>query len=77
MAIFIKATLKKLDDQAKIDKYRVAANSTEYYSIIRINLPKNHHFKIPDDISIYKQTLSFFQSGQLYANLIYDIYLHK
>ncbi len=27
---FIKAKLKKLDDQTNIDKYRVAANITEY-----------------------------------------------
>ena len=31
--------LKKSDDQTNIDKYRVAANITEYYYCIRINLP--------------------------------------
>ena len=33
-----------------IDKYRVAANNTEYYN--KIKLPKNHHFKIHDDRAI-------------------------
>ena len=47
MATFIKAQLKKSDDQTKIDKYRVAANITEYN--IKINLPKNHNFKIHID----------------------------
>ena len=28
---FIKAKFKKLEDQTNIDKYRVAANITEYY----------------------------------------------
>ncbi len=30
MTTFIKAKLQKLDDQINIDKYRVAANITEY-----------------------------------------------
>ena len=38
MTIFIKTKLKKSDDQTNIDKYRVAANITEYH-IIKINLP--------------------------------------
>ena len=33
MTSFIKAKLKKLDDQTNIDKYSVAANITEYYII--------------------------------------------
>ena len=32
-ATFRKANLKKLDDQTNIDKYRVAANITEYHII--------------------------------------------
>ncbi len=31
MKIFQKAKLKKSDDQTNIDKYRVAANITEYH----------------------------------------------
>ncbi len=31
MTTFIKAKLKKLDDQTNIDKYRVAANIIEYH----------------------------------------------
>ncbi len=37
MTTFVKAKLKKSNDQANIVKYRVAANITEYY--IQINLP--------------------------------------
>ncbi len=33
MKTFVKAKLKKSDDQAKIDKYRVAANFTEYHML--------------------------------------------
>ncbi len=33
MTIFIKAQLNKSDDQTNIDKYRVAANITEYHII--------------------------------------------
>ena len=33
MTTFIKAKLKKSDDQPNIDKYRVAANITEYHII--------------------------------------------
>ncbi len=33
MTTFIKAKLKKSDDQTNIDKYRVAANITEYHNI--------------------------------------------
>ncbi len=31
MTIFIKINLKKSDDQTNIEKYRVAANITEYH----------------------------------------------
>ena len=33
MTKFVKAKLKKLDDPTKIDKYREAANITEYHII--------------------------------------------
>ncbi len=51
MTSFIKAKLKKSDDQTNIDKYRIAANITEYY-IIKISLPKNLHSIIPEDKAI-------------------------
>ncbi len=38
MTKFVKAKLKKLDDPTKIDKYRVAANITEYYFITKLIL---------------------------------------
>ena len=37
MTTFIKVKLKKLDDQTNIDKYRVAANITEYHIILKFN----------------------------------------
>ncbi len=45
MITFIKAKFKKLDDPTNIDKYRVAANVTEYQIIsklifLRIAIPK-------------------------------------
>ncbi len=41
MTILIKVKLKITNDQTNIDKYRVAANITEYHiKIIRINIPK-------------------------------------
>ncbi len=45
MTTVIKTKLKKSDDQTNIDKYRVAANITEYYIIsklliLRIIIPK-------------------------------------
>ncbi len=46
MTTFIKAKLKEFDYQTNIDKY---------YRIsycLKINLPKNHHFKIHDDKAI-------------------------
>ncbi len=48
MKTIFKTKLKKSDDQTNIDKYRVAANITEYYIIskliyLRIIVPK---FKI-------------------------------
>ena len=36
MTTFIKAKLKKSDDQTDIDKYRIAANIAEYH-IISLN----------------------------------------
>ncbi len=36
MATFIKAMLKKLDDQTNIDKYRVAVKITEYHIISKL-----------------------------------------
>ena len=36
MTTFIKAKLKKSDDQTNIDKYRVAANITEYQIISKL-----------------------------------------
>ncbi len=38
MTKFIKAKLKKLDDPTKIDKYREAANITEYHTITKLIL---------------------------------------
>ena len=45
MTTFMKAKFKKSDDQTNIDKYRVAANITEYHIIsklifLRIIIPK-------------------------------------
>ena len=34
---FIKASLKNSDDKANIDKYRLAANITEYQNISKLN----------------------------------------
>ena len=36
MTTFIKAKLKKANDQTNIDKYRVAANITEYHIISKL-----------------------------------------
>ena len=36
MTIFVKARFKKSDDQSNIDKYRVAANITEYHIISKL-----------------------------------------
>ncbi len=52
MTTFIKAKLKKSDDQMNIDKFRVAANIIEYHNIYKNNLPKNHHSRIHDDKAI-------------------------
>ena len=51
MTTFIKAKLKNLDDQKNIDKYRVAANITEYHSISKY-LSRDQHSKIHDDKTI-------------------------
>ena len=49
MTTFIKAKLKKSENQMNIDKY-----SCKYIriSLYQINLPKNHHSKIDDDKGI-------------------------
>ena len=39
MTTFIKAKLKKSDDQTNIDKYRVVANITEYHIISKSIFP--------------------------------------
>ena len=44
MTTFIKAKLKKTDNQTNIDKYNKAENYIILYHI-KINLPKNHHSK--------------------------------
>ncbi len=57
MTTFIKAKLKKSDDQANIDKYRVAANITEYHILSklifrRIIIPKfimTRQFQVKDE----------------------------
>ena len=49
---FTKAKLKNSDDQTNIDRYRVAANITEYHIILKLIFPKNHHSKIHDDKAI-------------------------
>ena len=36
MTTFIKTKCKKSDDQTNIDKYRLAANITEYYIISKL-----------------------------------------
>ncbi len=48
MTTFIKAKLKKSDDQTNIDKYRVAANITEYHMISKWSslIIRNYHYKI-------------------------------
>ena len=38
MTTFIKAQLKHSDDQTNIDKYRVAANITEYHIISKLSI---------------------------------------
>ena len=43
MTTFIKAKLKKSDDQTIIDKYRVAANITGYHILSKLVLLKNNH----------------------------------
>ncbi len=43
MTSFIKTTVKISDDQTNIDKYRLAANITEYHIILY--LTKDHYSK--------------------------------
>ncbi len=38
MATFIKAKLRKLDEQTNIDNYRLAVNITEYHIISNIDV---------------------------------------
>ena len=45
MTTFIKTKVKISDDQTNIDKYRLAANITEYH-IKDNNLTMNHYYKI-------------------------------
>ena len=40
MTSFIKAKLKKSDDQTKIDKYRGATNITEYHIMSKLIIEK-------------------------------------
>ncbi len=49
MTKFIKAKRKKSDDQANIDKYRVATKIYRISFCTKLNLPKNHHSKIYHD----------------------------
>ena len=44
MTTFIKTKFKISDDQTNIDKYRLAANITEYH--IKINLTTNYYYKL-------------------------------
>ena len=47
MTTFIKAKIKKSDDQTNIDKYRVDANITKYNFISKLVLLRIiHHIKI-------------------------------
>ena len=48
MTTFIKAKLKKADDQTNIEKYKVAANITEYHNKINLN------FKIHNQVGNYR-----------------------
>ena len=50
MITLIETKFKKSDNQTNIDKYRVAANVSEYY--IKINLPSNHHSKIHNNKAV-------------------------
>ncbi len=54
MTTFIKEMLKKLDDQTKIYKYRVAANMTEYHIV-----PKLILLRIITSKYIDKATISY------------------
>ncbi len=64
MTTFIKANLKKSDDQTNIDKYRVAASKyyrISYYIQIQIILQKNYHSKIHDqNINMFKMEVRTF-----------------
>ncbi len=49
MTTFIKKKFKISDDQTNIEKYRLAANITEYHIISKLILQKKHYSKIYDD----------------------------
>ena len=49
MRTFIKAKFNISDDQTNIDKYRLAADFTEYLIISKLTF---HHYKIHDDKAI-------------------------
>ncbi len=46
MTTFIKMKFMKSDDQTNIEKYKVAANITDYHTISNFNLPQSHYSKI-------------------------------
>ncbi len=52
MTTYMKTKFKISDNQTNIDKYRFAANITEYYIISKLILQKNHYSKIYDDKAI-------------------------
>ncbi len=58
MTTLIKTKFKKSDDQINIDKYRVAANITEYHIKAKI---LNHYSKIHKD----KAVISFINVGKM------------
>ena len=66
MTIFINAKFKKSDDQTNIDKYRVAANITEYNIVSKlifliINITKfiKNYFMSKMDTGVYSESKTF------------------
>ncbi len=63
MTIFIKAKLKKSDDQTNIDKYRVSTNITEYVceNVKNQHMYElfGHHYRVPT-LSKFYPTVSGF-----------------
>ncbi len=51
MTTFIKTKFEISDDQTNIDKYRLAANITEYHIKSKL-ISTNHYHKIYDDKAI-------------------------